>query len=136
MAGGYNAERIAIENKFIASWATASGVAYSNGEYKPTAGTTFVELMVKPTDADQISLGNNPLHRHLGLISIAIKGAIGSGTGAYLVLADRAAKIFRNAAVFSNILCRTPKIEVVGEIDGWYQISVIVPYQRDESSFT
>ena len=129
---GYEDERAAIEAKFTTGWAGATPIAYENVKYTPVAGTAFVSLDIVPAGSNQITLGDSPLYRHGGAISIGIYTPKWQGTKIAKDYADAAAAIFRNANAFSGILCRAPYMDVVGEKDGWYKINVIVPFQRDE----
>jgi hypothetical protein len=128
----YEAERLAIETRFNASWATATEIAWDNVEYTPTQGTDFVRLTIIDGDSSQVSLGNSPLHRSIGIIDIGIFVSLNSGTASARGYADRAAAIFREAQ-FSGILCRSPAIYRIGENDGWFQYNVTVPFHRDEN---
>ena len=57
--------------------------------------------------------------------------AAGTGTDRARTLGDAAASVFANAA-FSGIQCRTPRLERIGEKDGWFQMAVTVRFWRDE----
>jgi len=129
---GYDEERAAIEAKFQTDWADATPIAWDNVKHQYTPDESFVELSIINGVADQISLGNNPLHRHMGIILVKINTPIDNGTGVALTYADTIMAIFRNALTFSGITCRTPRAEKVGEVDGWYRVNAIMPFQRDE----
>ena len=130
---GYEAERQAIESRFTTQWASATNIAYDNVDYTPTPDQAFVTLRILPDGSVQASLGDSPLFRHPGIIIVGVFVSQGQGTKIARDFADTAMAIFRSAPVFSGILCRAPYMEVIGEKEGWYQIDVIVPFQRDES---
>ena len=89
-------------------------------------------LRILNADADQISLGSDPYYRNVGVISIAVMTPEGIGSATAKGYCDALSAIFRSAQ-FSGILCRTPRIEEVGNMDGYYQIQVITEFQRDET---
>ena len=134
----FDDERQLLESRFNTRWATystSSGVpiAWDNVEYAPTAGTTFVRFSVYPGDAYQVSLGERPTHRVVGIIDIGIFVPQGQGTENARDLADIAAEIFRNwQDTATKIRCRSPYLTRIGEEEGWFQMIVTVPYIRDE----
>ena len=134
----FNDERQSLESRFNTQWATYTTsadvpIAWDNVEYTPVTGTTFVRFSVFPGDAYQVSLGNRPLHRVVGIIDIGIFVPQGQGTKNAKDLADIAAEIFRNWQDTTNkIRCRSPYLTQIGEEEGWFQVNVTVPYIRDE----
>ena len=134
----FDDERNSLESRFNTQWATYATsanvpIAWDNVEYKPVTGTTFVRFSVFPGDSYQASLGDRPLHRAVGIIDIGIFVPQGEGTENARDLADIAAEIFRNWQDTTNkIRCRSPYLTRVGEEEGWFQMSVTIPYIRDE----
>jgi hypothetical protein len=129
----YEAERIAIENRFATAWGATTPVAYQNVEFTPPTNPreSWVRVSVLNGASFQASLGNNPLYRHPGVIDISIFTPTGEGGKRAAQLVDQATAVFRGAQ-FSGILCRAPDVREVGPSDGWFQTSVSIPYQRDE----
>lgn len=125
-----DADNIAIESRFETQWGLTTPVAYMNVEFDPPRGSPWVRLSVLPGGEGQIELGNPSLDRHVGIIDVSIFTPEGKGTKQARELAEQAAAVFRKAS-FSGILCRNPDVTTVGVMDGWHQITVRVPYQRD-----
>lgn len=125
-----DADNLAIEARFETQWALTTPVAYMNVEFTPPRDAPWVRLTVLPGGEGQIELGNPSLDRHVGLIDVSVFTPEGSGTKQARELAEQAAAIFRKAN-FSGILCRNPDVTTVGIIDGWMQLAVRIPYQRD-----
>ena len=134
----FDDERNSLESRFNTQWATYTTsadvpIAWDNVEYAPVTGTTFIRFSVYPGDAYQVSLGDRPLHRVVGIIDIGIFVPQGQGTETARDLADIAAEIFRNWQDTTNkIRCRSPYLTRIGEEEGWFQMNVTVPYIRDE----
>lgn len=126
-------ERAAIEARFAANWSTTR-VKYENTQFEQPR-TAWVALFILNGDGRAISIGNDPLHRYAGVISVQVHVPESSGTQTGRAYADTIAAIFRNRQ-FSNgssgtITCRVPSIGIPVVRDGWYQINVTCPYQRD-----
>jgi hypothetical protein len=127
-------ERRAIEARFAANFSTLP-VAYENVPFAQPASGGFVRLTIRPAGARQASTGSSPLQRYAGLIVADIFVPENTGTATARAHADTVEAIFRQAQFSAGnsgtITCRTPSIEAVGVRDGWFQLSVSVPYQRD-----
>lgn len=128
-------ERAAIESRFAANW-TTTRIKYENTQFEQPK-TAWVALFILNGDGQQISLGlsPNPLHRYVGVIMVQIFLPESSGTQTGRAYADTIASVFRRAQ-FSNgssgtITCRTPSISPGNLRDGWFQINVTCPFQRD-----
>ena len=127
-------ERTAIETRFDTQMAALFPDVprlYDNAVADDAPGDEFFRLTIHPADARQITLGDAPLHRFDGFIKIAVFVGAGTGTVRARTLGDAAASVFKNAA-FSGIQCRTPRLERVGEKNGWFQMAVTVRFWRDE----
>ncbi len=126
-------ERAAIEGRFAANW-SATTVKYENIPFTVPA-TSWVALTIRSGVGNQISLGNSPLHRYQGVVFVDIFAPPEGGTEAAKTLADTAEAIFRNASFnqgnSGQLLFRTPYLNVVGERNGWFQLSLTCPYHRD-----
>ncbi len=129
---GYEAERQAIESRFETQWASATSIDFDNVDFVPTPGTSFVRLTILDGDSRQVSLGDSPLYRSIGVIIISIFTPLDIGSATGRTLADNAAAIFRGWQS-SGIVCRSPSIQRVGKTNGWFQYNVNVPFYRDES---
>jgi hypothetical protein len=127
----YAAELKSIESRFAAAWGATSRVAYANTTFTPIVQEPYVRLTVLPGLSSQISMGEQRLFRHVGVIDVAIFVPAGSASKSALELADMVATIFRGAT-FEGIVCRAPDVRIVGSQDGWFHVNVSVSYNRDE----
>lgn len=126
-------ERRDIEARFSTAWAATTPVAYGNVPLEPPQNSSWVRLTILDGDAQQVSIGTGvagAIHRNAGLIIAQIFTALGAGERPARLLADQVANIFRSAQ-FSDIICRSPRVEVIGDTGGYYQVNVAVPFQRD-----
>ena len=128
----YEDANAAIEARFNTEWADAAPVKWDNVEFEPTSGTSFVELQIHVAVAIQASIEVTPLHRAFGIISTNIYIPLNIGTKTADDHADTIAAIFR-AATFSNVICRSPRIARLGEVDGWFIINVSVDFHYDKT---
>lgn len=127
-------ERSAIENRLSTNW-TSTPVQYDNVPFTKPDDNTYVRLNILTGDSTQIDMAPTPTHRSVGVIVMQVFVPVNSGTNTARSHADSLAAIFRNVS-FSvgdsgSILCRSPSITRVGEVDGLFQLNVSVPYQRD-----
>ena len=128
----FEAENIAIENRFYTSWGTATPIKFDNVDFTPPAATAYVELQVHDSDSYPASLGGTILYRNLGIISINIYALPNQGAKANRQYADTAAAVFRGQT-FSGITCRAASITRLGEIKDRFVYNVSIPFFRDEA---
>lgn len=126
----FEAAQIAIESRLAANF-TAYPIKWQNVVFDEETESIFVDLQVKEHDSERASLGPNPLHRSLGIISINVYVPENSGTATGRGIADDLAAIFRDAS-FSGIICRSPVVRNIGSYEGHYVINMSVPFHRDE----
>jgi hypothetical protein len=131
-------ERRAIEQRFEDNFTAlaASRIKYENQRFtQPTEGA-WVALTILTGDGIQASINTSPLNRYPGVIQIDIRVPEDTGTATARTHADTIEAIFRNqqfsAAASGIIKTRTPSITTRGVIDGWYTLTVSVPYIRDK----
>lgn len=127
----FTAENIAIEQKFYAVWSSRTPIDWDNIDYEPVTGTAWVRFRILDGFGQQMSTGAVPLHRNSGIIDIAIFVPQGTGTDVAKGHADFAAAIFRGWSS-GGVTCRSPYIMRGGDVSGWHQINVTVPFFRDE----
>ncbi len=106
-------------------------VAYENVPFEPTSGQAWVRLTILTGSGRNASLGST-LNRWSGVIDVSIFVPQGGALGDALRLADVVGGIFKNASLSEGIRCRVPSIRSLGTKNGWSQINVSIPYQRDE----
>lgn len=132
---GFADERRAIEERMAANF-TAIPCRYENAPFQDLK-TPYCALWVRRGEGRQITLGDTPqLQRWVGVIMVQVFVPVDTGTQAALQHADSIAAVF-NRAEFSVansglIRCRVASLETVGDRNGWHQVNVTVPYQRDK----
>ena len=127
----FEGECALLEARFGSSWATATPIDWDNVPYKPVAGTAFVSVKVVNGFAAQAAFGSSSLYRSDGVFSISIFTPLDNGRKNADLYADKACAIFRGWSS-SGLTCRAPYVTRVGEFNGWYQLTIAVPYFRDE----
>lgn len=141
---GIAAEHNEIRKRFNTVWANRTPIAWPNVSFNsPNPQTPWVRFSVRNTDSMQVDIGSpTKTFRNGGIIFIQIFGAPNEGTADLAKLADDAAAIFRNWCGVS-VRCRAASIKDIGTgvanwlgtssgADGWYQMLVTIPFQRDE----
>ncbi|MCP3684777.1 MAG: hypothetical protein GY861_19080 [bacterium] len=95
-------------------------------------GEAHLELSIIDGITNRMNLGNtNRLHRYEGFININIYVEKGKGTRYAKELADAVSGIFRDQ-LFNGVLCRSPSLARLGNVGGWFQYTVSIPFQFDE----
>lgn len=128
-------ERRAFEKRLKDNWTDPTPIFFDNLTVeKPTTGAYGI-FYITPGDSAQITLGFPARHRLVGVIVLKLLLRESEGTSKIRKLADTFSPIFRDAdfslGSSGRILCRSPSIGRLGVVDGWYQLNVTVPYQRD-----
>jgi hypothetical protein len=129
------AESAALEGAFLAAWGTTTPVALENRAFVPPKNQTpWVRLKVLPASAFKADLGSE-FYRHSGVISVQVFTRPGGGAGPARSLADQVAAVFRGKRFTLGdtlVHCFAPTQTTVGATaDGWFQINVTCPFQRD-----
>jgi hypothetical protein len=119
-------------------------VAYENSGFNPPdADKTYVTCIEVRGAASQKTIGkDNPWFQYLGFIQNSIYAPEGSGTATTMALADRIAKIWRNAQFAvggGQITCGTPSLAPIsrralqrlGSRDGRFRMDVTTDYRLD-----
>jgi len=120
-----------LEARFASSWSTFSPIDWDNTDYKPVSGTSYVEFRVINGFSTQASTGASQLFRSDGVVHVKCMLEKSEGRKEADQFTDKAAGIFRGWRS-SGLTCRAPYVTRIGELDGWYQLLVTVPYFRDE----
>jgi len=127
-------ERQAIEARLAANF-DALPVKYENQRFEMPPSGGFAAVKIRPGGGRQVSTGSRPLHRYIGDIVIDVFMPENMGTASPRTYADAIEAIFRRAQFSAGnsgtITCKTPAITDVDAADGWFQMSVTIPYQRD-----
>ena len=134
----YESERLDFETRFNTLWTAAYPavpIAYANVAFDPEPVNEFVDFYVIPGGSNGISVGTPtvPLIRYTGVAMAIIHTTINSGEQRGRQLSQTVIDGFRNLS-FTNIICRSPYINIIGVVNKFYQVNVIIPFQRDEIS--
>ena len=137
---GFAAFEQAIQERMVAEWAAGPyasiPVVYDNlvGGFE-RGMAPWIALTLQEGDGDRVSLPPMPIERFTGVISAQIFVRKNTGTRMARHYGDAVAEIFRwkqfEVEGSGQITTKTPSIVHVGESDGWYQINVSIPYERD-----
>jgi len=133
----YEQERDDIETHFLTEWTTTTKIRWDNVKWdNPAEDPSWVALTIITDEADQISLGDNPRYRFPGMVIVQVFVKEGTGTGVVNQLADQVVEAFRlrtlGTAPTGFVKFQTPWKRREGVKNGWFQMNVFAPYQRDE----
>lgn len=138
----YVEEREAILKRFLKNWDTNDAPVMVDGEPGLTKGTSnlkdekglpkWTRIQVLPAGSLQADMGSNPRVRYSGVINIGFFATAGSKGAAAAVrdLYEKAHNIFHLQS-FDSIICRDTTTGLVGQIEGYYQMSLQVAFYRD-----
>lgn len=140
---GFADERKAIETRFSDAWGATTPIKYENVPTAEPLTAPWVALSIFPGEGFQVSLGDNPLHRFVGVIVVRILVPEAQGLATAEAYADQAAAVFLDSTTgkpvsFASgsgglIHCRTPKKELAGPTGGFFMYNVSVPFIRNQN---
>lgn len=109
------------------------GIEWPNMTFKPSSDKSWMRFNILDVDTKQITFGDiQNIHRAHGLVIVQVFSPLNIGDSEAMTIADAVAKIFRNWCG-TTVRCREAAKRVIGpDGHGWYQVNVIVPFQRDE----
>lgn len=122
----YLQEKRDIEEYFLLGWAYTP-ILFENGE--SSEADDWVRLSIQNGDAKQVSMGDNPAFRHIGVVSVQIFTKTDAGSGRALELADAVDQLFRNL-VLTNLRFKVPQVRRVPSTSEWFQINVSTEFYR------
>lgn len=132
---GLASERTAIESRLQANWSTTP-IKYEWAPFQETHAP-YIALFIRNGERNQITLGGNPTVRSISLVIVQIFVPAEQGTSLAKTYADSIAAIFDRVQLMtgdSNLISfQTASAEAVGEVDGWAQVNVTIPFSRDEN---
>lgn len=120
-----------IQNHFVTGWDDETPVAQDNVSFEPQSVTEYVRFVDDNAGARQVSLGDNPRFRYRGLVTVQAFLKPNTGTSRAMELFDLVTEIFRAQKV-GSVQFEVPRMNTVGDRDGWYQVNFLCPYYRDE----
>jgi len=108
-------------------------IAWPNAPFTPTTGVPWVRFSIQQAPAEQIGFGSSSVRdRHYGTVFVQVFVPVETAVQTAMQIADDAAAALRRYST-TGLFTRSASIQDVGPTpDGWYQVNVSVPYQRDE----
>lgn len=100
---------------------------------QPDPAQPWVRFTVTQGETFQAETGGgdaNNTYRTAGTAVAQVFVPANTGTATAMQLADWIAEAFR-AVTVSGIVCTTPNVKTIGDVDSWWQANVICPYQQD-----
>lgn len=119
-----------VEAYLVANWASTP-IQFTNVKFVNPVGE-WIRCQVIFGDSTQISMGSTQDHRTELLIVISLFGKNNSGTGQLLTYADTLTTLFTNKTI-GVCNTRSPSVNEIGEVDGFYQINLVTPAWSDRS---
>ena len=123
------AQKAALET-YISMNLTGSNLVFENQSQSNTV-QEWIRVNILNPDGNQISLGNNPYYRYIGLLIFQIFIKPNTGSGRAIEIADQITSLFRGQKI-SGMTFKPPVIDPVGESGGWYQLNVSTQFSREE----
>ena len=123
-----------ILSRFKDGWGATTPISWPNVSFTPdNKQKNWVRISIKDVESVQMDMGSpSKTFRSNGLIFIQAFSQPNTGPYDLLDLADKAANVFRNWCGVS-VRCRAASVKDASSgADGWYQILVTIPFQRDE----
>lgn len=127
---GFFSSTSAIEQYFSTTW-TYTPVAWENVQFDATNLDEWVRFVDQNASGNRAALGNNPLYRYRGIVTVQIFVKPNVGQKRVSDLIDNLTTLFRDQ-VISGVNFGVPHPTKIGIRDGWYQVNVLCPYYRDE----
>ena len=126
-------DRQSITEHFASNWNDTS-IAYDNADFRMPNDEAWVRITINPnthfSPNDGYFAFSPTTIRMLGVVTIQVFCPLNVGDGLAYRLADEASDIFANKDL-DNVQMRVPSIQRIGVREGWFQINVVIPYQRD-----
>lgn len=130
-----SSERAAIEGRFKTQLAASAysswAVGYDAHDFK--AQVNSFRLTIQSGGAENESMGapGSNMVRHAGAIMIQIFTNGGTGSETARGAAEAVMGFFRNQ-LFGGVRCRAPYVSGTSDAEGFYTMTVAVPFERDE----
>jgi len=115
--------REAIEGRFISNWSD-NNVAFENVPYKTPDEQNWARLSVQFVSNEYNGLGE--CREIIGLVGVQLYSPVRRGTLRQEQFADEAVNIFSGS--HDGIAYRDADVISVGEVDGWYQLNILVEF--------
>jgi hypothetical protein len=137
-------ERAIVESAFLNEWDSIRCPVKLDNVTGLVKGTSKVasqdklaewcELIINPGVRQEADITSNHRIRSVGTISVNVFVKVGTGTGRARELADAVVSILQLKELASNFATRAGRIVNIGqaEDESFYQMSVQVPYFRDD----
>lgn len=132
---GFGPEGDYIRGRFKDEWVSGgsarTAIAWGNKKFTKPNKEAWVRFSIGHSGAEQASVGDDPLHRHDGMVMIEVFVPLDDGEGAMDDLCDAAGAVFRDHRDQQGLRFRTPSVVNVGPTDTWFKKDVLIPFVRD-----
>ncbi len=131
---GFESDRSTIHS-IVGAWSTTP-IAYDDVPFdSESVADDWIKVTVQDGTAVKISLGGSSCYRHVGNVALNIfvvpRSSGDTAEKVARTYADSLALLFRGVSS-NGVLFRSPSLTRIGEREGYYQMLVSIPYQRDE----
>lgn len=129
----FQTERESLEEFFVNNYTLPAGVErYFENVPDVRDASPHIVMSVRSGDQNEGSFGTeNVLFRNEGFVVFEVYGSLNEGTGEALGIVDGIAAIWRKQRI-GGIMIKGLTVNRIGERNGWYQINLLVNFQRDE----
>lgn len=120
-------------NYISTNW-TQTPVSYPNEDFdKPeNPKEPWMRVSINEGEINRAEIGNNGIHRQLGLINLQIFIPAGTGTGNLSPLVEDARSLLTEKT-FGDIRIDSPRESRPGKNRGWFGHTMKFPYERDKN---
>ena len=129
--------RSLIESKMATDW-TTTPIEFENVEDSAAllaakaANTPWIRVTIREGAASLISMAPaSSCYRYPAVLFVQIFVKQGTGTATSRIYASAISDIWRGYFT-NNVEFKTPSGDVVGELNGWFQFNVEVPFMWDD----
>jgi hypothetical protein len=119
-----------VSQYFSDNWSHTQ-VDYGNIYFDPKNLDEWVRFTDQVSTGRRASLGDNPLYRYVGMVTVQIFVKPNAGEARALELCDFVTALFRDQRI-NGTQFRVPQPNKIGVRDGWYQVNAVCHYYRDE----
>lgn len=115
---------------YIKNNLTGTNIVFEN-QSQDNKVSEWVRVNILNPASNQVSLGNTPYYRYVGLLIFQIFIKPNTGSGRAMEIADQITSLFRGLTI-SGMTFKPPVVDPVGESGGWYQVNVSTQFSREE----
>ncbi|VTU32269.1 hypothetical protein H4CHR_02978 [Variovorax sp. PBS-H4] len=125
-------------NAAIEAWRLANfpdvPAFYENGPQPDelTVGPIWIDVSIRWYGAKLVTMGDRPLGRHTGVVSVNVFHREGEGTALPDQVIDSVKELLRARRLGAAVLYM-PQRQIPTSVDGWYKTGVFAPFTLDDA---